>query len=223
MKFESDGDTVRVDVEAAVIGGFTGRDRRSIDAHLDELAEAGVPVPSTVPTFYAVPGHLLTQADSITVTHDQTSGEAEAVLVIGEAGTLVTLGSDHTDRAAETVDIALAKLACPKVVARAAWRMEDVAGHWDDLLVRSWISEDGARTLYQEGNLGELLAPQDLLERIPFKEQPQSWAMFTGTLPARGGIRSSSRFYAELRDPVGDRSITLSYEVRELRLLGSDG
>lgn len=223
MKFDSHGETFRVDLEAAVIGGFTGRDTRSVEAHLDELAEAGVPVPPSVPTFYAVPGHLLTQGETITVTHDQTSGEAEAVLVMGDFDRLVTLGSDHTDRAAETVDIALAKLACPKVVARAAWRMEDVAGHWDELRVRSWISEDGGRTLYQEGTLGDLLPPEDLLERIPFKERPRSWAMFTGTLPARGGIRPSSRFWAELHDPVRERSITLSYEVRELRLLSSEG
>jgi hypothetical protein len=220
MRFDLDGRQLDVELEGIVIAGFTGRNREAAAEHLDELAQDGIPVPSTIPTFYLVPHYLGTQDQEIVVTHARTSGEAEVVLIVTPSQTYITLGSDHTDRLAETKDIALSKLVCPKVLADEVWPITEVTDHWDELELRSWIV-DGHETLYQEGTTGSLLRPDDLLDQVPLAGQPEAYAIFAGTLPARGGIRGHSRFRAELRDPRRDRAITLEYQVRQLALLDS--
>jgi hypothetical protein len=75
----------------------------------------------------------------------------------------VSMASDHTDRKLEAYSVAFSKQACIKPVATQAWRFADVAGHWDELVIRSWIVEDGATKLYQEGTLASLRTPQDLI------------------------------------------------------------
>lgn len=222
MKFHVDGrQPIELDPVGAIIAGFTGRDQDQARAHLQELADEGVPVPDEIPSFYTVPARSLVQADTITVTHDRTSGEAEAVLLLHAGDVYVTLGSDHTDRFAETKDIALSKLACPKVLAGSAWPLSDTTDHWDDLGLRSWVTSDGHREVYQQGTLGQLLTPKDLLDELPTPiDRQDDVVVFTGTLSAEGGIRSADRFEAELADPVTGRAIRLDYRIRVLELLG---
>lgn len=214
MNFNLAGKTLDLTIEAVIIAGFTGRDQTAVQAHITELAAEGVTVPRRVPSFYLAPANALVQTDAIVTTHDKTSGEAEIALVVNSDEIFVTLVSDHTDRAVETMDIAVSKLVCPKVIASSAWRFEEVESVWDSLLLSSWILEGGERVCYQEGSASELLAPSDLLERIPFRRRPDSYALLTGTLAANGGIRGSERFWAELRDPTSGRSIQLEYAVR---------
>ncbi|MGH3441587.1 MAG: DUF2848 family protein [Nitriliruptorales bacterium] len=213
-------DTFDVDLACAVVAGFTGRDREAAEEHLLELTNEGVPVPDEIPSFYVVPARLVTQESIVTVTHDRTSGEAEAVLVLRGRETFVALGSDHTDRLAETRDIALSKLACPKVVSGRVWPLEDVEDHWDALHLRSWIEQDGERVLYQDGALASLLSPSELLATIPWQEPPRHpFAVFAGTVPAQGGIRSARRFVAELRDNERNDVLTIDYEIEVLDVL----
>ena len=129
----------------------------------------------------------------------------------------VTVCSDHTDRAAERLDIALSKRACHKVIGTSAWRLEDVAEHWDELCLRSWIGEDGA--LYQDGELGALLPPLELLDAIPWREVPECFVLMCGTVPTVSGIEPSPRFRAELFDPAAERSLEVDYAVATLDLL----
>lgn len=204
---------------AVVIAGFTGRDRAAVHAHLAELAELGVPTPEVVPSFYVTPGASATQQPRLAMVSPDTSGEAEAVLILDGGDAYLTLGSDHTDRAAEAIDIALSKLACPKPLATEAWRLEEVADHADDLVVRSWITNDGAESLYQEGRLGDLMDLSDLLAATPFADRPDPLVLFTGTFPALGGIRPAERFRAALEDPVRGRSISLDYRIDVLNVL----
>ena len=207
------GAMVTVEPEAVIVAGFTGRDRAAVEAHLAELEALGVPVPASAPTFYPAPPGSAVQAPAVAVTGAQTSGEAEAVVVVDGDRAWLTLGSDHTDRAAEAVDIALSKLVCPKPVAAEAWPLEEVAGHLDRLEVASWIDEDGTRTLYQQGRLGELIGPAELIEAVPFARRPDRFVLFTGTFAAVGGVRPSPRFEARLHDPVMGRSIDLAYDI----------
>lgn len=219
MRFTVGGVTVEIEPDAVVVAGFTGRDEQETRAHLDELAEAGVTVPTVVPTFYSVPPSLLVQRDVITVIHGSTSGEAEIALVVDGPRTYVTLASDHTDRVVETSDIGLSKAVCEKIMATEAWPLEDVLERWDLLELRSWRTEGGERTLYQDGLAASLLPPRELLAMIPFAWRPERFVFLTGTLPAIGGIRSGEHFSAELRDPLSGRSISLEYCVRVLDLL----
>lgn len=219
LTFKTGGARVAVEPEAVVVAGFTGRDRAAVEAHLAELQDLGVPTPSEVPVFYPAPPDLAVQTPAVSVTGGQTSGEAEAVAVVDGDRIWLTLGSDHTDRAAEAVDIALSKLVCPKPVAAKAWPLDEVAGHLDRLEITSWIDEDGARTLYQQGRLGELIGPAELIETAPFARRPERFVMFTGTFAAVGGVRPSPRFEARLHDPVLARSITLAYDIDVIDLL----
>src|SRR5437763_8416312 len=161
--FAEKTDKVAVNPEALIVAGWTGRDEAALRHHIEELAAIGVPRPSSVPVFYRVSAANLTQADAIEVLGPDTSGEAEPVLVALPDGLWLTLGSDHTDRKAETLGIALSKQLCPKVVAGVLWRLDEVADHWDRLTLRSFATIEGRRRLYQEGPLAALRAPADLL------------------------------------------------------------
>ncbi|VTR33195.1 Protein of uncharacterised function (DUF2848) [Serratia fonticola] len=46
--------TLDADIDHLVIAGWTGRDYKAIQHHIQELAELGVPQPSSVPLFYRV-------------------------------------------------------------------------------------------------------------------------------------------------------------------------
>ena len=139
-----------------IIAGWTGRDASAIEHHVEELAAIGVPRPSTVPLFYRVAVQNLTQALSIQAVGGRTSGEVEPVLVTMKSGLWLTVGSDHTDRQTETFSVAVSKQACAKVVADQAWSYEQIAGHLDDIEIRSWIDENRERVLYQEGSLAAI-------------------------------------------------------------------
>jgi hypothetical protein len=226
MRLEFDGaakgvlEKIVVDVDDLVIAGWTSRDVSHLDHHIEELKAIGVQPPSKVPLYYRATVNLLTQADRIQVLGDGTSGEVEAVLVGAADRLWVTVGADHTDRELECYGVAAAKQACPKVVARSAWRFEDVEPHWDRLVLRSFIVEGGSRTLYQEGPLAGIRTPRDLISGWHNdKRLPAGVVMFCGTLPAIGAIRPASRFAMELDDPVLGRTLSHAYEVQALPIV----
>ena len=215
LSFTLDGSgTLDIHIGALIVAGWTGRDKAAVQHHIDELGELGVAPPSQTPLFYRVGAELLTQADRIQVVGEATSGEAEAVLFAGPDGRYVTLGSDHTDREAEAASVALSKQACPKPIASECWSYDEVAPHWDTLVLRSWAWIDGARTLYQEGTLAQMLPAADLL--AGYGALTPGSAMFCGTLPAIGGVRPASRFEMTLEDPVLDRELSHAYDIDPL-------
>ena len=154
----------------------------------------------------------MTTDATIVVAGDQTSGEAELCLVGDGDDLFVTLVSDHTDRAAEAIDIELSKAICPVPVATRAWPVTDLEGHWDDLVLRSWIDDGDDEVVYQDAACASLVPPLDLLAGYP-GARPERFVMLTGTVPVIGAIRPSSHFRAELHDPVLERSIELDYHV----------
>ncbi|RQU73231.1 DUF2848 domain-containing protein [Burkholderia cenocepacia] len=212
---------VDVDVERVVIAGWAGRDPAAIRAHIDELAALGVAPPSTTPCFYRVSSALLTQAPSIGVLGARSGGEIECVLVDSPAGTLVTVGSDHTDREVEAYGVAVSKQVCAKPLGRDAWRHAEVADHWDALEMRSWlITRDGERIAYQHGAVSGLLAPDALWQRFGDRRaMPARCAMFGGTVAVHGTIATmgdGDAFEMELHDPVLGRSLAHRYAVEAL-------
>ena len=108
--------------------GYAGRDQKKVQEHIDELAELGVPRPSETPTLYPVSVSTLNQKGAIEVIGKESSGEAEIVLLFGETEDelYITTGSDHTDRALETVSINISKQVCDKPVANKAWSYSKV-------------------------------------------------------------------------------------------------
>jgi hypothetical protein len=208
-------------IDQAVIAGWTGRDPVARDKHIAELEAIGIAPPATTPIYYRVAARRLTTADSIEVCGGDSSGEVEFILIGWQGRIFVGLGSDHTDRKVETYSITVSKQMCDKVVAPILWELEDVAGHWDQLILRSFAWIDGTRVLYQEGTLDSMLPVAELIQRgFGDKGLPDGCAMFGGTFAAKGGIRPASRFEYELEDPVLRRSIRHAYDVIELPVLG---
>ena len=202
-----------MEVRELVIAGWTGRDERSLRKHIRELEELGVKPPKTTPIFYRVSANLFTHESAIQVSGPDTSGEVEFVLLSRADGLWVTVGSDHTDRKAETVGVTLSKQLCAKPTATDAWRYDEVKPHWERLVLRSWT--DGK--LYQEGPVTAIRSPEDLMSRYPLKP---GYAMFCGTLAAKDGIRGGARFTMELEDPVLKRKLSHEYRVKVLPVEG---
>lgn len=199
-----------------VIAGWTGRDVESLQHHIDELAKIGVAPPSTVPLFYRVDLGLLTTETAIDVIGPDTSGEVETV-IFSSGGLWVGLGSDHTDRAAEAYSVALSKQLCRKPVAPDLWPFEEVAEHWDRLMLRAYAVVGGRRRLYQEGPTAVMRDPRELMERYSGKRAlPEGTVMFCGTQAAIGGIAPAERFEMEIEDPVRGRVIRHAYDIRAL-------
>lgn len=214
-------DVGTADIGQLVIAGWTGRDVAALNQHIEELKAIGVQPPTRMPLYYRVAAQLLTQADTIEVLGDDTSGEVEPVLVGTPERLWVTIGSDHTDRKAESIGVAISKQVCAKAIGRTAWRFEEVEPHWDRLMLRSFVQEGSKRTLYQEGSLAGIRLPRDLIAGWTggSKRLPAGVAMFMGTIPAIGPIRPSPRFEMELEDPVLGRKLTHAYAAQTLPIV----
>src|SRR6185312_5918656 len=102
--------------------------------------------------FYRASASLLTQSNAVQVLGRESTGEIEFVLIQYSERLLVGLGSDHTDRKAESVGVALSKQMCPKPIGSDVWELDSVESHWDELILRSYIVESGRRILYQQGS-----------------------------------------------------------------------
>ncbi|XUY29297.1 DUF2848 domain-containing protein [Agrobacterium sp. rho-8.1] len=209
---------IEIEIDHLVVAGWAGRDRAAIDHHIEELAAIGVPRPSTVPLYYRVSNNSAVQTDLIQSVGTQSSGEVETFIFRSGNNLYVSLASDHTDRKLESHSVALSKQICPKPIASTAWPFAEVADHWDQLIIRSWIDENDAQTLYQEGPLSSLRTPQDLIFGLTAGDSalPEKTGMICGTVGAIGGIRPSARFTMELFDPVLNRSIRHGYAIEIL-------
>lgn len=200
-----------------VVAGWTGTDEKGLLHHIEELAALGVPRPSSVPVFYRNAVSNVMQIDRLQVLGPDTSGEVEPVVLAMDDGLWLTVGSDHTDRKAEALGIAISKQLCGKVLATAAWRLDEVADRWESLVVRSYATIGGKRVLYQEGALKSLRHPADLIARYSSgKALTAGTVMMGGTMSAIGGIRPASRFEMELEDPAAGDRITHAYDIEAL-------
>ena len=208
-------------IDQAVIAGWTGRDPVARDKHIKELQEMGIAPPASTPIYYRASARRLTQEDSIECTGGDSSGEVEFVLIGWQGRIFVGCGSDHTDRKVEAYNVTVSKQTCDKPIAAILWELEDVIGHWDKMILRSYATINGERVLYQEGTLDAMLPVADLIARgFESGKLPDGCAMFGGTFAAKGGIRPAERFDFELEDPVLKRTIRHGYDVVTLPVRG---
>ncbi len=210
-----------VTITQCVVAGWTGRDKAALEKHIKELEELGVKRPASTPIYYRVSAQRLTTADAIEVLGNTSSGEAEYVLLQHGGKLWVGVGSDHTDREVETYGITVSKQMCEKPLAPVFWPVEEVAPHWDSLVLRSYIIENGERKLYQEGKLAGMLSPDDLIKDYTSgKGLPDGTMMLCGTFAAIGGIRPAARFDFEIADETLGRTISHGYDSVSLPILG---
>src|SRR3954464_13020854 len=215
------GTPLTLAIDQAVIAGWTGRDPVARDRHIAELEAIGIARPASTPIYYRCSARRLTTEGVIEVCGGDSSGEVEFVLIGWQGRIFVGLGSDHTDRKVETYSVTVSKQMCDKVMAPVLWELEEVIGHWDQMILRSFAWIEGARVLYQEGTLDSMLSVSELIQRgFGGKGLPDGCAMFGGTFAAIGGIRPAARFEFELEDPVLNRSIRHAYDVIALPVLG---
>ena len=208
-------------IDRAVIAGWTGRDAAAVEKHIRELEALGVKRPASTPIFYRVSAARITCSDTIEAVGGSSGGEVEFVLLEYDGRLWVGTGSDHTDREVEKYGVTVSKQLCDKPIAREFWSYEDVAPHWDRLILRAHVIESGRRVLYQEGTVAAMIAPKDLISRYDNGgELRPGTMMFGGTLAARGGVRPTNEFAFELEDPVLGRKISHAYKVNTLPILG---
>ena len=155
------GEACRRDVPVSrlVVAGWTGRDKAAVEKHIAELAAIGVKPPVTTPIFYRAAAARLTLADEIEVLGEASSGEAEFVLLQHGERLWVGTGSDHTDREVEKYGVSVSKQMCDKPIAAEFWAYDELAAHWDKLILRAHVLEAGRRVLYQEGPVVAMLDP----------------------------------------------------------------
>jgi Protein of unknown function (DUF2848) len=195
--------------------GWAGRDRAALQAHIDELAELGVSPPTHVPIYMNLSTYLLTSGNEMDVVSRTTSGEIEYVLLLNDTAKWVTVGSDQTDRQIEAHSIVASKQMCGKHIAQRCWPYDEVSDHWDRLVLRCWITKDGERRLYQDGPLSSMLAPQELLDKLP-DGRTAGIVLFSGTIATKSGLVYADAYELELHDPVLGRTIRAGYRVRTL-------
>jgi hypothetical protein len=210
-----------VAIDQAVIAGWTGRNAAAVEKHIRELEALGVKRPASTPIFYRVSAARITGSDTIEAVGENSGGEVEFVLLEHAGRLWVGTGSDHTDREVEKYGVTVSKQLCDKPIAHEFWSYDDVAPHWDRLVLRAHVVENGARVLYQEGTVAAMIAPKDLISRYDKSgELAPGTMMFGGTLAAQGGVRPTNEFAFELEDPVLGRRIAHAYKVRTLAILG---
>jgi len=209
-----------------VNAGYTGRNQEEVRRHVQELAEKGIPGPGSVPVLFAVVPQALVVEDDIEVYGSETSGEVEyALCLVDEDEVYVAIGSDHTDRHLEESDIPRSKQICPNIMSSTVWPLGEIADHWDDVIMRAVVSDGGRDILYQEGSLGLLMNPSDLISFVKSKIPGplEDMLIFSGTMGTlTGGFVYGQRFHGELVDELLGRRLHVSYDVRPLDYLLED-
>lgn len=197
--------------------GSATRDPQTAVAHQQEVAKSGIHIAFDVPAprIYPIAPHALTQSSELYVQSDRTSGEVEIVLHVADQ-LYVGVGSDHTDRALETVSIPGSKQACPNHLGPTLWPYEEIRDRWDDCVLRSWV--DGR--LYQEVRADAFLAPEDMISILRERVDgvpARDFTVFGGTIVSVDkalGFGATWRY--QLDDPTSERSIEAEYQVVDI-------
>jgi hypothetical protein len=199
---------------AVVICGYTGRDRAAAERHIEELAAIGVARPSKVPDLNVLEGSLVTLAETIPASGPHTSGEAEPVLLFTGGEWYLTVGSDHTDRDLETVDMAASKRACEKPISATVYSSTWAIERGDALVLESFA--DGSDEPMQRESIAYFRARDELIELIAEKVDGdlEGVVAFCGTVPLRsGGFVFADEYEVALCDPGSEERIAKRYGV----------
>lgn len=199
--------------------GYTGRNKEKTMDHILELEKIGVAPPAEIPTLYPVRRNSLNQSKEIEVLGGESSGEAEIVLVFGgsEDEAYITVGSDHTDRSLETTDINLSKQICDKPIAQKAWKLKDIVGHWDELILTSQVYVDGKWQEYQSAKINEIIPLNEIKDFLNKKHITlKNCVVFSGTVPLLEGFKYGSGFKMAFVDKVLKDEIYTEYKITRL-------
>lgn len=210
-----DGGAVTVEVNRLLGAGMTNRDQSLIDAHIAELAEQNIPPPPHIPFLFPAMPTLATNSTELAVLGDETMPEIEFALFRSGGVDYVTVASDQTDRVLEQTHLLVSKNACPKVLGAQAWPVSEVAGHWDEIQMRS--TSDGV--LLQEGSFAQFIPHADMLAFVTEFDGPEheGRVVMSGTVPTMAvPHKGEATVVLELIDPVLERTLRHAYTVRPM-------
>ncbi len=225
---------VEVDVKRVGLSRNASRDVEATQTYLDGVRRTGYEIHGLAGICFKS-RHLLTNEETIEVQGPHTSGEVEFVAFSYGGETFVSVGSDHNDRSlgelwtpmlGKVNDTAKTKQMVPAVVAGDAWRYDDVNGHWDDLVLKSYVTVSDQRAPFQELGLVNLLDLEYYKEHAPWLERDGSVlfggsgglhpdvpsTVYTGQADLEG-VTFQTDFHFEMVDPVLGRTISHGYDV----------
>jgi 4-hydroxyphenylacetate 3-monooxygenase len=129
----------------------------------------------------------------------------------------VGVGSDHTDRELEAINIPWSKQVAPNVLAPMVWDWKEVAPHWDEVLLESYVSDEGGRKLFQQAGVAEFWTPEEMRDSLDgrIKLVEEGFLMlFSGTVVSVDGQLNYGREWTiRMIDPVLERKIEHTYHV----------
>lgn len=200
----------------ACLFGWAGRNKEEVRKHAEELAEHGIRGPKGMPEHFIVSPCVITHENEITCVGDGTCGEIEFYFFRRAGEIYVGVGSEHTDRKLEAVDMIKSKAICQKPMSKQVWKYADVKDHWDEIQLTAWqIDEQGKEVIYQDSPLAALLTLEDLLaEAETLYDDLEDVIIWSGTIPAVNGLVYGSRFWGEMNDKVLGRKLTFSYDLK---------
>jgi hypothetical protein len=198
-------------------GGWAGRDQESVREHIAEMAALGIPAPTVTPIWFPLSNNLVTTSDRIQVLGVESSGEIEYALLLAGHDVFVTVASDHSDRGFEKYSVQASKQLYPNVIGAEVWPLGECRGHWDQLILRCWVTVKGDRRLYQEATLSALISAEAWMEVLRREGLAGEGVVFLSGTPATiGGLVFAESYEIELQDPVLQRSISHAYAVEVL-------
>lgn len=202
--------------------GFTMRDAEKMQRHLEECYALGVPelVCDRPPLVMPVSPWTVLTDSKVAVQRPKTSGEVEIVTLADADGTVyVGVGSDHTDRPLEGIDIPWAKQVAPNLVAPTLWRWEDVKDHWDEVRMSCTVVDQGETVEYQDASVAEFWTPAEMLQGVRESVVPVPGAiiLFSGTVVTLDEkLRFAEKWTLRMTDPVLDRELEYTYDIEVL-------
>jgi hypothetical protein len=208
-----------LEVKQLVHCGRTSRDPARLPRHTALAPGArGTTPAASGPVAFSVPPVNATQTEKVCVYDRKNNAEVEPVLLFDEEGRqLIAVGSDHADRALESLAGPKSKLWSPKVISQAAWLYEDVKSHWDELILKLWGYPDGQKQPYMNDRTAAILSPEAILEVIR-RQCPltgfKNTVVFCGSVSfLTPEMMWGPAWDLELFDPVAGRSLRHQYEV----------
>jgi len=120
-----------------------------------------------------------------------------------------------TDRKPEGTDIPRSKQVAPNIVAPSVSAWTDVAEHWDECSLDSWVTLDGERTHYQSASVSEFWTPPEMVAGVQGRVPDDTPRLFvSGTVVSLGhSLIYGDTWELALHDPVLNRTISHTYNV----------
>lgn len=196
--------------------GSATRDPETAVAHQQEVAQSGIHIAFDVPAprIYPIALQALTTDEEIFVQSDRTSGEVEIVLLMADQ-LYVGVGSDHTDRALETVSIPGSKQACANHLAPVFWPYDRIRDEWDGCVLKSWV--DGR--LYQDVGVDAFIRPEDVIrilrERVDNVPE-RDFIVYCGTIVSVDKALGYGTEWSYALEAPDGRRIAAEYRVSDI-------